>query len=110
MVWAAEHRRRSLLVGPLTVATVLGGALAPRLLDLFLGRTNDRAQQVDEPEDPHRPDYLDAPVPGDHGTHGPFDDEALRHSTLLTIATHRAETVALLAAAGAAWRAWQRRG
>ncbi len=110
VVWASEHRRRTLLVGPSTVATVLGGLVAPRLLDLFLGRTNYSAQLRDEPEDPARPDYLDAPVPGDHGAHGPFD---LRDSALLTLSTHRAPAltaVSGLLAAGA-WRvARTRRG
>ena len=109
VVWAAEHRRRTLLVGPSTVATVLGGLLGPRLLDLFLGRTNYDAQLVDEPEDPDRPDYLDAPVPGDHGSHGPFDDRALQRSTLLTLSTHRVQVVAGLATAAAVWQGARRR-
>ncbi len=106
VVWASEHRRRTLLVGPSTVATVLGGRLAPRLLDLFLGRTNYAAQLRDEREDPDRPDYLDAPVPGDHGAHGPFDDKALRRSTLHTLSTHRVPVLAALSGllSAGAWR------
>ena len=111
VVWASDHRRRTLLVGPSTVATVLAGLLAPRALDLFLGRTNYSAQLRDEPEDPTRPDYLDAPVPGDHGAHGPFDDQALRRSLLLEIVTHRGPAVTAVAGllTAGAWRLTRRR-
>ena len=109
VLWAAEHRRRTLLVGPSTVATVLGGLAAPRLLDLFLGRTNYDAQLVDEPEDADRPDYLDAPVAGDHGAHGPFDDKALRHSALLALSTHRVQVLGAVGEGLTAWRSARRR-
>ncbi|MGQ0575335.1 MAG: hypothetical protein ACT4RN_14165 [Pseudonocardia sp.] len=109
VVYASEHRRRTMWVGAPTVGTVLAGVLAPRLMDLFLGRTNYQGQQTDEPEE-RRPDYLAAPVPGDHGAHGPFDDVAHPRSLQLTLSTHRPAVAAvgvgaLVAAVGVARRA-----
>src|ERR671934_677630 len=100
IVWAAQHpRRRELWVGGSTVLTILGNRLAPWLADRYLARTGYDSQQTDEPVGPARQhtDYLDAPLPGDHGTHGPFDDEAKANSPQLWLAEHRRE----LAAAGA---------
>ena len=102
VVYASEHRRRTVWVGTSTVGTVIAGTVAPRLLDLFLGRTNYQAQQIDEPEVPGRPDYLDGPVPGDHGTHGPFDDRAHARSAQLALSTHRPALLAFAATALAA--------
>ncbi len=34
-------------------------------------------------------DYVDAPVDGDRGAHGPFDDEAKSRSVQLTLAKAR---------------------
>jgi hypothetical protein len=73
--------------------------VVPRLLDLFPGRTNYDAQQIDEPEQPNRPDYLDNPVPGDHGAHGPYDDQAHRRSLQLALNTHRPAALLRLGAA-----------
>jgi NAD(P)-dependent dehydrogenase (short-subunit alcohol dehydrogenase family) len=87
IVYASEHRRRTLWVGGITVATVLGGILAPRVMDLYLGHTNVDAQQIDEPEQPGRPDYLESPVPGDHGAHGAYDAKAHSRSRQLQLNT-----------------------
>ncbi|NHC16456.1 short-chain dehydrogenase, partial [Motilibacter sp. E257] len=73
---AAEGRRREYWVAPITALTILGDKVAPGLLDRYLGRTGLDSQQVDEPEVPGRPDNLYAPLPGDHGAHGAFDDQA----------------------------------
>jgi short-subunit dehydrogenase len=98
IAWAAEHPRRELWVGAPTVGVILADRLAPGLLERYLARTAVGGQQTDEPADPERPDYLFAPVPGDHGAHGRFDDEAREASLQLRAATHRGW---LLAAAGA---------
>jgi len=89
VVWASEHRRREVWVGASTVATILGNRLASGLLDHYLGRTGYSSQQTDEPVEPDAPDYLFSPVPGDHGTHGPFDDQAHRRSLQLPLTLHR---------------------
>ena len=106
VLYASEHRRRTLWVGTPTAATVIGGTVAPRLMDLFLGRTNYDAQQVDEAEEPVREDNLWSPVAGDHGAHGVFDDRAHARSAQLALSTHRKHALlAVLAAAAAAGRA-----
>src|SRR5215218_7361919 len=76
IVWASEHPRREFFVGGSTVITVVGNRIAPRVADRYLARTNIAAQQTDIPIDPDRPNYLDAPLPGDPGAHGRFDDVA----------------------------------
>jgi NADP-dependent 3-hydroxy acid dehydrogenase YdfG len=101
IVWAAQHpRRRELWVGASTVMTIVGNRLAPWLADRYLARTGYDSQQTAEPAGPAREhtDYLDAPLPGDHGSHGEFDDEAKERSPQLWLAEHRR---ALTAAAGA---------
>jgi short-subunit dehydrogenase len=109
IVWAAQHpRRRELWVGASTVLTIVGNRLAPWLADRYLARTGYDSQQTDEPASPERrhTDYVDAPLPGDHGSHGAFDDEAKGRSPQLWLAEHRraltAAGVAGAAAAGAA--------
>lgn len=97
VVCASTPRRRTVWVAPSTVGTVVGGTVAPRLLDLFLGRTDYDTQQIDEPEQPERPDYLDSPVPGDHGPHG---DQA--HARRLQLALNTDRPAALLGVTAAA--------
>jgi NAD(P)-dependent dehydrogenase (short-subunit alcohol dehydrogenase family) len=87
--WAAHHDRRELWVGGPTVKAILSDRVAPGMLDRLLAHTGYDAQQTDEPEDPHRPDNLWAPVTGDHGAHGTFGDRATDHSPQLWAATHR---------------------
>ena len=87
--WASRHPRRELWVGGNTAAIIAGSQLAPWLADRYLARTNVDAQQTDEPLPPDRPDYLDGPLPGDRGAHGPFDDESKTRSIQLTLAKAR---------------------
>ncbi|MDQ3897842.1 MAG: SDR family oxidoreductase, partial [Actinomycetota bacterium] len=50
ILWAARHpRRREWWVGGSTAATLLANAVAPGLLDRYLGRTGYRSQQTTEP-------------------------------------------------------------
>jgi short-subunit dehydrogenase len=102
IVWASEHRRREIYVGGATVKTIWGNKLLPALGDVYLARKGFGAQLTDEPLDGRRNGNLFAPVPGDHGVRGRFDD-ARRHSVQLLLAKHRrAIAGAGLAAAGAA--------
>jgi NAD(P)-dependent dehydrogenase (short-subunit alcohol dehydrogenase family) len=103
IVWAAHHDRRELQVGAPTVEAIVGNKVAPAILDRYLAQTVYQGHQTNEPDDPHRPDNLFQTVPGDHGAHGPFDDEAKTHSPQLWASTHR-ELLAVAAAgiAGAA--------
>jgi NAD(P)-dependent dehydrogenase (short-subunit alcohol dehydrogenase family) len=98
IAWVAEHPRRDMLVGYPTVATVLANRLAPGLLDRYLGRTGYRSQTVDRPRDRARPDNLYAPVPGDPGARGVFDDRAHERSLHLWSSKHRAALAGLGAA------------
>jgi NAD(P)-dependent dehydrogenase (short-subunit alcohol dehydrogenase family) len=105
IVWAAQHpRRRELWVGASTVLTIVGNRLAPWVADRYLARTGYDSQQTDEPAGPHRleTDYVNAPLPGDHGSHGPFDDEAKARSPQLWLAEHRRALTAAGAAGAAA--------
>jgi hypothetical protein len=104
IVWAAHHRRRELYVGFPTVKAIVGERVAPRALDHYVARVGYDAQQTDVPVSPRRVDNLWAPVPGDRGAHGLFDDRAHASSLEVWMATHRAlvGAVALACAGGAA--------
>ena len=89
IVWAADHPRRELNVGLGTSLAIIANNLAPELLDRYLARIGYDGQQGDEPEEPGRPDSLFAPLPGDHGAHGVFDDRAKSSSAHLMMEQHR---------------------
>jgi short-subunit dehydrogenase len=104
IVRAAEHPRREYWVGMSTVTAILGQRIAPGLLDRYLGRTGYRSQLTSEPADPHRPDNLQEPLPGDLGAHGRFDAAARTRSVQAWASAHRralaaASTALLLRAA-----------
>jgi len=63
--------------------------IAPGLGDYYLGRQGYASQQTNEPIDPHRPDNLWQPIPGDRGAHGIFDDRASASSLQLWANTNR---------------------
>jgi NAD(P)-dependent dehydrogenase (short-subunit alcohol dehydrogenase family) len=100
IVWAATHRRRQVWVGASTVATIVGNRVVPGLLDRYLARTGYDAQQTSQPAGPGRPSNLWAPVPGDHGAHGPFDNRAHKGSPELWASIHRGSVAAALAGIG----------
>ncbi|AYG04370.1 SDR family oxidoreductase [Gryllotalpicola protaetiae] len=86
----AERPRRRTWVGGPTVATVLGSRAASRLLDGYLAKTGFAGQQApDKGDGPAFPSNLYAPVPGDHGAHGAFDDRAIDDSPQLWALRHR---------------------
>jgi short-subunit dehydrogenase len=87
--WAAHKRRREVYVGGTTVKAIVGQKIAPYLLDKYLARSNYRAQQTDQPEDPSRRDNLYEAVPGDYEAHGRFDRQAYRSSAGLWLAKHK---------------------
>jgi short-subunit dehydrogenase len=91
---AAERPRRELWVGFPTVYTILGEKFVSGLMDIYLGRTNEQAQQADKPIDPaQRTDNLYAPPPGDPGAHGMFDDDAKPRGLIASLqAARRAVT------------------
>jgi NAD(P)-dependent dehydrogenase (short-subunit alcohol dehydrogenase family) len=100
--YAAHSERRELYVGMSTVGAIVGEKVAPSLLDHYLASKGYSSQQTDEPEAPNRRDNLWAPVPGDHGAHGTFDDRSREHSLELWASMHRGAIAATLAVAGGA--------
>lgn len=103
IVYASEHPRREFTVGFPAFKAMLGQKLVPGAIDRLLARQGYDGQHTDEPLPPGRQDNLDAPVPGDAGAHGRFDDEARRHSGQWWATTHRpavATGLAALAAVG----------
>lgn len=109
VVHAADHPRKEIWVGGSTVATLMAQKVAAGLLDRYLGRTGFASQQTDEPSDPEAPFNLWAPVAGDHGAHGRFDDRAHPRSAQVWATTHRPTMAVALAAGGALGLALNRR-
>jgi NADP-dependent 3-hydroxy acid dehydrogenase YdfG len=111
IVHAAAHPgRREWFVGTPTVTAVWGNKLAAGVADRYLARTGIEGQQTDEPVTPRRraTDYLDAPVPGDHGCRGPFGDETRKRSLQAALSRRRGALAGGAVAAGsltALWRA-----
>jgi hypothetical protein len=87
-------------VGGSTVGTLIGNAIAPGVLDRYLGKTGFSSQQTKEPRDEDRPVNLwnAADEERDYGTHGAFDDIAKSRSYQLHASQHHG----LLGAAAAA--------
>ncbi len=84
-----EPARREWWVGASTAITLLGNALVPGLADRYLARTGFDSQQSGEPVQPHRPDNLFAPLPGEQGAHGDFDEQAKPRSVQWALTRHR---------------------
>jgi NAD(P)-dependent dehydrogenase (short-subunit alcohol dehydrogenase family) len=92
IVHAAHHpQRRQYWVGATTAATLIANAVAPGLLDRYLGATGFDSQQTDQPVDPNRPANLWEPADDaeDFGAHGAFDGRAHDHSPQWWLTTHR---------------------
>jgi NAD(P)-dependent dehydrogenase (short-subunit alcohol dehydrogenase family) len=93
VLFAADHpSRREYWVGASTAATLLANAVAPGLLDRYLGRTGFDSQQTDQPKDPDQPvnlwDPADGPDGHDFGAHGIFDDTAHSRAPQLWASHH----------------------
>lgn len=86
--WASRHTPRELLVAYPTVEAVMGERVIPAYLDKMLAETCYDGQQTNEPVPADRPNNLWQYVPGDHGTHGRFDDKSRPISPELWSRTH----------------------
>ncbi|WP_432573933.1 SDR family oxidoreductase [Kineococcus sp. SYSU DK005] len=84
-----DRPRRTTWVGESTVGTILGNHFLAPLLDRYLARTGVDGQQSDQPREAMVGDYLDEPVPGDHGAHGPFDERSHARSPQVWALRHR---------------------
>lgn len=87
--WAAHHRRREVCVGWPTVKAIMGNKFIPGVLDHYLAWIGYSAQQTDQPIDPDRPNNLFAPLPGDYGANGRFDEGAREGSLQFWLNRHR---------------------
>ncbi len=113
VMFAADHpKRREYWVGASTMATLAANAIAPGVLDRYLGKTGFDSQQTQQPRDPDAPVNLwepaDGPAGRDFGSHGVFDDRAIEHDPQLWASRHHG-LIGLAAAAAATALRWRRR-
>lgn len=95
----AKHPRREYWVGSPTVMAIVGQKFIPGLLDVYLGKTGYKSQQIpDEPKDPNAPDNLYEYVPGTHSARGKFGARSTSTSGEIFVSLHRG-SLALGAAA-----------
>jgi short-subunit dehydrogenase len=109
--WAAHHRRREVFVGASTPAVIYGQNFFPGLADWFLGKLGYELQQTSQTVDPHRPDNLFEPVPGEFAARGVLSYKALNFSLQSWASLHRGWVgLAAGALAGAGVLLWRKRG
>ena len=114
VLFAADHpKRREYWVGSSTMGTLAANAIAPGLLDRYLGKTGYSSQQTGETQDPDSPVNLWQPADRskDFGSHGVFDDKSIRRDPQLWASRHHGVLAAAasgLAALGAAATFWRR--
>jgi hypothetical protein len=108
ILYAADHpRRREYWVGATTMGTLAANAIAPGLLDRYLGRTGVSSQQTKQPHDPGAPVNLweaadEAPHGHDFGAHGIFDAQAHNRDPQLWASQHHGILGAVASALGTA--------
>jgi NAD(P)-dependent dehydrogenase (short-subunit alcohol dehydrogenase family) len=113
VLYAADHpRRREYWVGSTTAATLIANAVAPGLLDRYLGRTGFDSQQTAEPHDPDAPANLFTPADGsaghDFGAHGEFDSRAHTWDPQMWASRNHGAVAAAGVAAAAGLLSWWR--
>jgi NAD(P)-dependent dehydrogenase (short-subunit alcohol dehydrogenase family) len=102
IAWAARSGDREVYVAAPTWKTILGERIAPPLVDRYVAKQAWDGQLGDQPVNGERPDNLFAPVEGDPGAHGRFEEGSRRRSPLLWLGKHRrAIGATALAGAGA---------
>jgi short-subunit dehydrogenase len=93
VLFAADHpQRREYWVGTSTVATLAANAIAPGVLDRYLGKTGFSSQQTSEPHSQDAPVNLWDPADGahgkDYGAHGAFDSKSHDDDPQLWLSHH----------------------
>ena len=93
VLFAADHpQRREYWVGTSTVATLAANAIAPGVLDRYLGKTGFSSQQTSEPQSQDAPVNLWNPADGedgkDYGAHGAFDSKSHGDDPQLWLSHH----------------------
>jgi NAD(P)-dependent dehydrogenase (short-subunit alcohol dehydrogenase family) len=114
VLYAAEHpKRREYWVGSSTMGTLAANAVAPGLLDRYLGRTGFASQQTSQRKDPHAPANLWQPADGagerDFGAHGVFDSRSVSRDPQLWASQHHGLLAAAAGLSALAIRRWRRR-
>jgi NAD(P)-dependent dehydrogenase (short-subunit alcohol dehydrogenase family) len=100
IVHAADHpERRAWWLGGSTALTIAANAIAPGLLDRYLGRTGFDSQQTSDRVSTTRPANLWAPVDAtdDYGADGAFADRTHTRSWQWWLTTHRRPLTTALA-------------
>ena len=90
-LFAAKRKPRELWIARSTWKAILGQKVIPGLLDWYLGKGAYKSQKTHKAPPPRGPGNLFAPVPGDRGAHGIFDQEATSRSALLWARIHARE-------------------
>jgi NAD(P)-dependent dehydrogenase (short-subunit alcohol dehydrogenase family) len=86
----ARHPRREYWVGTPTVLAIIGQKFIPGLLDMYLGKTGYKSQQIpNEPKNPNAPNNLYSYVPGKHSARGKFTDRSTRTSAEVFVVLNR---------------------
>jgi hypothetical protein len=93
VLYAADHpHRREYWVGTSTVATLVANAVAPGVLDRYLGKTGFSSQQTSEERSPGAPVNLWDPADGgdgqDYGAHGAFDGKSHQDDPQVWLSHH----------------------
>jgi short-subunit dehydrogenase len=93
VLYAADHpQRREYWVGTSTVATLVANAVAPGVLDRYLGKTGFSSQQTSEGRSPGAPVNLWDPADGgdgqDYGAHGAFDSKSHQEDPQVWLSHH----------------------
>jgi NAD(P)-dependent dehydrogenase (short-subunit alcohol dehydrogenase family) len=89
VAYAAQSGDREVYVGAPTWKTIVGERIAPPLVDQYVAKQAWDGQLADQPVNGDRPDNLFAPVEGDQGAHGRFDQDSRSRSPLLWLTKHR---------------------
>jgi NADP-dependent 3-hydroxy acid dehydrogenase YdfG len=100
VAYAAFHNRREIFVGYPTLEAIIGNKIAPWYADWVLAKNGFKGQQTNEPDNPHRPNNVWEPIPGDHGAHGNFDKQATDSSLEVWISLHKKKILAALGLIG----------
>lgn len=91
-VRAAARPRREVWIGWSTTKAILGQRVIPGLLDRYLAKNAWESQTTRKLPPGHPPghpdDNVDAPLPGDRGAHGPFDERAREFTTQRWVRRH----------------------
>jgi short-subunit dehydrogenase len=89
ILFAAQSRRKQVVVGFPSWQAIIGDYVASPLLDRYLAWVGVSGQQDEKPVAPDRGNNLYEPVPGDRGAHGRFDAQARTSSPQLWMTMNR---------------------